>query len=290
MSNKPASGSKLAIVKSVIGIIIGAAVAAIGLEAFLVPNSLTDGGVVGISIIASEVFNMPLGVFLVIVNIPFIYLGYKKLGKLFAMSSAFGITILAMLTTVLHHDYIATTDPLLAAVFGGVVVGAGVGFVIRYGGTMDGSEIIAILADKRSPFSVGEIIMFINIFILGTAGFVFGWDKAMYSFVAYFVAYKVIDMTVEGLDESKSAWIVSTQHQKLGEVIQNELGRKVTYVEGQRATGHDADGMILTVISRIEEQKLKDILHRYDPHAFVVISNVHEVMGKNYLPKAHTSA
>ena len=290
MSHKPASGSKLAIVKSVLGIVIGAGIAAIGLEAFLIPNSLTDGGVVGVSIIASEVFNMPIGVFLILVNIPFIYLGYKKLGKLFALASMFGIAMLAGLTTVLHHDYIATTDPLLAAVFGGVVVGAGVGFVIRYGGTMDGTEIIAILGDKKLPFSVGEIIMFINIFILGTAGFVFGWDKAMYSFVAYFVAYKVIDMTVEGLDESKSAWIVSTQHQKLGEVIQAELRRKVTYIEGQRATGYESDGMILTVISRIEEQKLKDILHRHDPNAFVVISNVHEVMGKNYLPKPHLPA
>ncbi len=290
MSHKPASGSKLAIVKSVLGIVIGAGIAAIGLEAFLIPNSLTDGGVVGVSIIASEVFNMPIGVFLILVNIPFIYLGYKKLGKLFAVASMFGIAMLAGLTTVLHHDYIATTDPLLAAVFGGVVVGAGVGFVIRYGGTMDGTEIIAILGDKKLPFSVGEIIMFINIFILGTAGFVFGWDKAMYSFVAYFVAYKVIDMTVEGLDESKSAWIVSTQHQKLGEVIQAELRRKVTYIEGQRATGYESDGMILTVISRIEEQKLKDILHRHDPNAFVVISNVHEVMGKNYLPKPHLPA
>jgi len=290
MSHKPASGSKLAIVKSVLGIVIGAAIAATGLEAFLIPNSLTDGGVVGVSIIASEVFNMPIGVFLILVNIPFIYLGYKKLGKLFALASMFGIAMLAGLTTVLHHDYIATTDPLLAAVFGGVVVGAGVGFVIRYGGTMDGTEIIAILGDKKLPFSVGEIIMFINIFILGTAGFVFGWDKAMYSFVAYFVAYKVIDMTVEGLDESKSAWIVSTQHQKLGEVIQAELRRKVTYIEGQRATGYESDGMILTVISRIEEQKLKDILHRHDPNAFVVISNVHEVMGKNYLPKPHLPA
>ncbi len=290
MSHKPVSGSKLAIVKSVLGIVIGAGIAAIGLEAFLIPNSLTDGGVVGVSIIASEVFNMPIGVFLILVNIPFIYLGYKKLGKLFAVASMFGIAMLAGLTTVLHHDYIATTDPLLAAVFGGVVVGAGVGFVIRYGGTMDGTEIIAILGDKKLPFSVGEIIMFINIFILGTAGFVFGWDKAMYSFVAYFVAYKVIDMTVEGLDESKSAWIVSTQHQKLGEVIQAELRRKVTYIEGQRATGYESDGMILTVISRIEEQKLKDILHRHDPNAFVVISNVHEVMGKNYLPKPHLPA
>lgn len=285
----PATGSKLTALKSVLGIVVGAAIAAIGLEAFLVPNSLTDGGVVGVSIIASEVFNMPIGVFLVLVNIPFIYLGYKKLGKLFAVASSFGIAMLAGLTTLLHHDYIATTDPLLAAVFGGVVVGAGVGFVIRYGGTMDGTEIIAILADKKLPFSVGEVIMFINIFILGTAGFVFGWDKAMYSFVAYFVAYRVIDITVEGLDESKSAWIVSTQHQKLGAAIQAELGRKVTYVEGQRATGHDSDGMILTVISRIEEQKLKDILHRYDPNAFVVISSVHEVMGKNYLPKSRVA-
>lgn len=147
---------------------------------------------------------------------------------------------------------------------------------------MDGTEIVAILMDKKIPFSVGEIIMFANIFILGTAGFVFGWDKAMYSFIAYFVAYKVIDITVEGLDESKSVWIVSNEYQKIGHAIQRELGRKVTFVNAQRDATLAADGVILSVITRIEEQKLKEIIRAIDPNAFVVINNVHEVMGHNY--------
>lgn len=275
----------LSYIKQTIAIIIGALVAAIGLEAFIVPNHLTDGGVVGVSIIAAEVLSLPIGIFLFIINIPFIYLGYKRLGKHFALASIFGVSILSIATTVMHGHFIATPDPILAAVFGGTIVGAGVGFVIRYGGTMDGTEIIAILIDKKSPFSVGEIIMFINIFILGSAGFVFGWDKAMYSFIAYFVAFKVIDITVEGLDEAKSVWIVSAQYKKIGNAIQRELGRKVTYVNGRSESTLVSDGVILSVITRIEEQRLKEIIRAYDPKAFVVINNVHDVMGKNYSPR-----
>ncbi len=273
-------------IRQAIAIVIGAIIAAIGLEAFLVPNHLTDGGVVGISIIGAHITELPIGIFLFLLNLPFIFLGYRRLGKHFAAASIFGVIVLSIATTLLHHHFIATPDPILAAVFGGAIVGAGVGFVIRYGGTMDGTEIIAILIDKKSPFSVGEIIMFINIFILGSAGFVFGWEEAMYSFIAYFVAFKVIDITVEGLDESKSVWIVSDQYKKIGGAIQAELGRKVTYVNGRTDSELISDGVILSVITRIEEQKLKEIVRFYDKKAFVVISNVHDVMGKNYSPRA----
>lgn len=268
---------------------MGASVAAFGLEAFLIPNNLIDGGVVGVSIIAAHLANWPIGIFLVALNVPFIYLGYKKLGKLFAASSIFGIAILAILTSLLKGALTTTTDPLLAAVFGGAIVGAGVGFVIRYGGTMDGTEIVAILMDKKLPFSVGEIIMFANVFIMGMAGFVFGWDHAMYSFIAYFVAHKLIDVTVEGLDEAKSVWIVSNDYEKVGKAIERELGRKVTFVNAQRDTTLAADGVILSVITRIEEQKLKELVRRHDPRAFVVISNVHEVLGRNYTPNIKKS-
>jgi uncharacterized membrane-anchored protein YitT (DUF2179 family) len=272
-----------------ISITLGAAIAALGLETFLIPNHLTDGGVVGVSIISAHVSGLPIGIFLFFINLPFIYLGYKKLGRLFALSSLFGVAALSLMTGFTNSLFVVTADPILAAIFGGAIVGVGVGIVIRYGGTLDGTETIAILIDKQSSFSVGEVIMFMNLFILGSAGFIFGWDKAMYSLIAYFVAYKVIDITVEGLDESKSVWIISNEYKKIGRAIQQELGRKVTYVNGEDASGLISDGVILSVITRIEEQKLKAVVHACDPSAFVVISNVHEVMGKHFRlqPKAN---
>lgn len=266
-------------------VLSGAIVAASGLEAFLLPNNLLDGGVVGLSIISAEIFSVPLGIFLFLLNLPFIYLGFRRLGKNFAIASLSGITMLSVATILLHHIPKATDDVILAAIFGGAVVGFGVGLVIRNGATLDGAEVIAVLIDKRSPFSVGEIVMFMNVFIIGGAGFLFGWDNAMYSLIAYFVAYKVIDLTVEGLDESRSVWIVSTEYLNIGEAINDKLGRKVTYVNGKDVSGIVSDGVILSVITRIEEQRLKSIVHECDPNAFVVINSTHDVMGKNFISK-----
>lgn len=268
--------------KRIVAITLGAAIAALGLQAFLIPNHLTDGGIVGVSIIGSYVSGLPIGFFLCIVNLPFVYLGYKKLGRLFTAASLLGIVLLSIFAGLTEGLFVATSEPMLAAIFGGAIVGVGVGLVIRYGGTMDGTEIIAILVERKSPFSVGEVVMFMNLFILGTAGFIFGWNKAMYSLIAYFVAYKVMDITVEGLDESKSAWIVSNNYHAIGKAIHAELGRKVTYVNGQTVDGIVSNGVILVVITRIEEQKLKAAVRACDPSAFVVISNVHEVMGSQF--------
>lgn len=265
-----------------ISVTLGAVIAAVGLEFFLVPNNLIDGGIVGLSIISGTLAGLPIGIFLILLNLPFIYLGYKKLGRSFAVASIYGIVVLAIATYLMHSISIATTEPILAAVFGGAIVGLGVGLVIRFGGTLDGTEIVAILVDRRSPFSIGEIIMFMNLFIIGSAGFVFGWDEAMYSLIAYFVAYKVVDAAVEGLDESKSVWIISKEYSKIGAALQEGLGRKITYVNGERVPGVVSDGVILSVISRFEEQRMKTIVYECDPSAFVIINNVHEVMGKNF--------
>jgi uncharacterized membrane-anchored protein YitT (DUF2179 family) len=248
------------------------------LQFFLIPNHLTDGGVVGLSIIGSHLFNTPIGIFLLLLNIPFLYLGLKKLGKEFALYSIFGIFILALLTTIIHSTVAATTDPILAAVFGGAIVGIGVGLVIRHGGTIDGADTVAILIDKKTPFSIGEAIMFINLFILTASGFVFGWDNAMYSMIAYFVAHKAIDVTVEGLDESKSVWIVSKKYEVIGKAIQAEIGEKVTYVNGKKVNGIISDGVMLVVVTRMQEMKLKALIRRYDRRAFVVISGAHEII------------
>ncbi|MDF2719566.1 MAG: hypothetical protein K0R28_6491, partial [Paenibacillus sp.] len=172
--------SKIQIARRAVFIFLGAALVSVGLEIFLVPNNIIDGGVVGISIICQHLTGLPLGMFLTLINLPFLLLGYKQIGKTFAISTLYGVIVMSIGTALLHPVEPLTIDPLLAAVFGGIILGIGVGIVIRVGGSLDGTEIVAILLNKKSPFSVGEIVMFFNFFILGSAGFVFGWDRAMY--------------------------------------------------------------------------------------------------------------
>lgn len=170
----------------------------------------------------------------------------------------------------------------LAAIFGGMILGIGVGIVIRYGGSLDGTEILAILASKKLPFSVGEIVMFFNLFILGSAGFVFTWDRAMYSILAYFVAYKSMDVVIAGLDESKFVWIISDEFQDIGDAILHRLGRGVTYLTGEGAYSGDDKKVIFCVINRLEEAKLKDIVKDYDTSAFLAIGDIAEVRGGRF--------
>lgn len=216
-------------IKRALLITIGSVLMAVGLEIFLVPNSVIDGGIVGIAIILSHLFQIKLGLLLFLLNLPFFFVGYKQIGKTFAISTIYGVSIMSVATFLLHPISPLTDDPLLAAVFGGIVLGIGVGMVIRNGGSLDGTEVLAILMHNRLPLSVGQIVMFFNIFILGSAGFVFGWDRAMYSLIAYFIAFKMMDLTIEGFDETKSVWIFSDRFEEIGDALLHHLGRGVTY-------------------------------------------------------------
>ncbi len=267
-------------------LVMGAGLVSVALEIFLVPNAIIDGGITGISIITSHLTGLPLGIFLFFFNLPFLFLGYKQIGKTFALSTLFGVAIMSIGTYFLHPVKPLTIDPLLAAVFGGVILGIGVGLVIRVGGSLDGTEIVAILLTKRLPFSVGEIVMGCNIFILGSAGFVFGWDHAMYSLIAYFIAYKVIDITIEGFNESKAVWVISDDFRDIGEAIMSRLGRGVTYMNGEGGFTGGAKTVIFCVITRIEEAKLKTIVGEIDRNAFVAVGNIHDVRGGRFKKKA----
>ncbi|MEH7086993.1 YitT family protein [Neobacillus drentensis] len=277
--------TKRKILQRILLITLGAALMAVGLEIFLVPNNVIDGGITGISIMLSYVTGWKLGMFLFILNIPFFFIGYKQIGKTFALSTLYGIIILSIGTTLLHPVPAFTQDILLATVFGGIVLGIGVGLVIRYGGSLDGTEILAILFNKKLPFSVGEIIMFFNLFILACAGFVFTWDRAMYSLIAYFVAYKTIDITITGLDESKSVWIISDNAKQIGDAIMNRLGRGVTYINGEGAYSGDDKKVIFCVINRLEEAKLKEIVTENDDSAFLAVADIAEVRGGRFKKK-----
>lgn len=258
---------------------IGSILAATGLECFLIPNNIIDGGVVGISIMLSYLTGDSLGIFILCLNIPFLLLGYKHIGKTFVLSTLFSISSLSIWVTILHPVPVLTEDLMLAAVFGGIVLGIGVGLIIRYGGSLDGTEIIAIILDKRTGFSVGEIVMFFNIFILSSAGLIFGWDKAMYSLIAYFIAFKMIDITIEGLDETKAVIVISESSDLIAEKVMARLGRGVTFLNGKGGYSGEERSVLYLVVTRLEIVKLKNIIDEIDESAFVTISDVHEVMG-----------
>ncbi|GEK32786.1 YitT family protein [Kurthia sibirica] len=273
------------IIMRFIFITIGALIMACGLELVLIPNSLIDGGVTGIAMMVSHLTGMSLGLFLFLFNLPFLYLGYKQIGRSFAIYVAYGIAILSIATTFIPHGYAITNDTLLATVVGGIMLGLGVGIAIRAGGCLDGSETLAILFNKKLPFSVGQIILFMNLFILGSAGFIFGFDRAMYSLIAYFIAFKTIDLVSEGFNQTKSIWIISDKSEIIGDKIMFRLGRGVTYLNGRGGYSKDQKDVIFCVINRLEEAKLKTIVEEIDPGAFLAFSNMTEMQGGNFKKK-----
>ena len=272
--------------KKYVMLFAGAVIAAIGLEIFLIPNNIIDGGVVGISIMCTAITGVPFGVFLVLLNLPFLYLGYKYIGKNFAFATLFSICLLSVWSSFFEPVAQITDDFFLAAIFGGIIDGLGVGLIIRAGGSLDGTEIVAIIADKHSSFSVGEVVMFMNLFILSGAGFLFGWDKAMYSLVAYYVISKMIDVVVKGLDESYAVMVVADNYQEISAALMNRLGRGVTILHGEGGYTGDEKKILYSVVTRLEVDKLKEIVREKDDSAFVTINPVHDIIGGRFKKKA----
>ena len=256
--------------KNILLLALGTAIAAIGLELFLIPNNVIDGGV------------WKLGIFLIAFNIPFLYLGYKQIGKKFAISTIIGICFLSLWSAFFEQFPKVTDDSFLAAIFGGVIDGIGVGLVMRAGGSLDGTEIVAIIADRRSVFSVGEVVMFINLFILSGAGLLFGWDKAMYSLFAYFVISKMIDIVLRGFEESYAVMIVTNDPFEITKQLNDKLKRGVTLLHGAGGYTGDSKEVLYTVVTRLEVDKLKEIVLEIDERAFVTIQTVHDIVGGRF--------
>lgn len=273
-------------VKKYLIIFVGAIIAAIGLEIFLIPNNVIDGGVVGLSIMASAITDMPLGIFLVVLNLPFLYIGYTQIGKNFTIATLIAILFLSAWSAFFEPIPKLTSDPFLAAIFGGIIDGIGVGLIIRAGGSLDGTEIVAIIMDKKSVFSVGEVVMFINLFILSSAGLLFGWDKAMYSLVAYFVISKMIDVVIKGLDESYAVMIVTNEHDEITSALNDRLGRGVTLLHGKGGYTGQSKEVLYCVVTRLEVDKLKEIVLEKDENAFVTINAVHDIVGGRFKKKS----
>jgi len=270
------------IVKRFIFITIGSVMMGVALELFLVPFDIIDGGIAGVSIMLSALTPLPLSLYLFIINVPFLILGYKQLGKTFAISTLYGITVMSLTTAMLHHVEAFPDDKLLAVLFGGMILGAGVGLVIRYGGALDGIEIVSILISKKLRMAVGQVIMLFNVIIFLVAGFVFEWSSAMYSMVTYYIAIKVIDIVVEGLEESKSVTIISKEYDEISQSIVDRLGRSTTLLQATGGYSGEDTKVIYCVVSRLELAKLKGIVQAIDEKAFIAVEHVSDVMGGNF--------
>lgn len=269
----------VSIIRKILGLTIGAIIYSAGLNLFLIPNHIIDGGITGISLLVQALTGVPFSLLIVALNLPFFYLGYRRLGAGLAVSSTYAIVVLSLFSSIFEEMKPATTDPFLSTIFGGIIIGIGVGIVIKSGGSTDGTEIIAIWMDSKSSFSVGEIIMFFNFFILGAAGFVFSWNSAMYSLIAYFICSRMIDAVSTGLDSSKGIFIVTTKYDKVSDAIVHDMHRAVTRLHGQGGFLKDDKDVLYCVVTRLEVTKLKQVVHGIDPSAFLSVFDVQEVQG-----------
>lgn len=263
--------------------IIGGLIAAYGLESVLIPNNVSDGGVTGISIVGSQLTGLPLGIFIGVLNIPFVYLGYKQIGKSFAILSVTGIASLSVGTVIMHHvPTIIEGDALLITVVGGIILGFGMGISLRNGGALDGIDMLAVLLSRKLPFGTSDLILFLNTFVFIVVSTVFGLQGAVLSAIAYFIASKVIHIVEEGLSGAKTFKIITSEPQEMVETIRDRLGRSATLNQIQGAYSNESYYEITCVINRLEERKIKDIIDDVDPKAFVVVYEVTEVKGGNF--------
>lgn len=257
---------------------IGAIIAAFAIEEFLVPCTILDGGIVGIGIMLSSLTGIALSVFTIVFNLPFLILGSKRLGKMFILKSGFAMVIFSIFLAVFAPLSNATDEYLLAVSFGGVILGCGVGLVIKCGGCLDGTEAVAILLNKKYKIPVGNTVLVINILIFIAAGFLFGFDRAMYSLLTYFITSKVLDIVESGMDQAKAAMIITNDAKEISEKIYQRLGRTVTIMEGEGLVS-GKKVVLYCVLTRFEIRELKDIIREVDSSAFIAVSDVSEIIG-----------
>ncbi len=263
-------------------IIIGIFSAAFGLESFLLPNTFIDGGATGISLLISEITAVPLWILIVLVNIPFLVLGYRVIGRAFTIKAIAAILGLALVLALVQFPEV-TQDKLLVAVFGGFFLGAGIGLSIRGGSVLDGTEVLAIFLSRKMSVKIGDVIILINILIFLAAAYLLSVETALYSMLTYLAASKTLDFVVEGIEEYTGVTIISLKSEEIRRVITEKLGRGLTVYKA--TGGYGKEGMrneydvIYTVITRLEIRKLNIEVSKIDPNAFVVMSSINDTKG-----------
>ncbi len=261
-------------------IILGAMLAAYSLDTFLIPNNILDGGVTGISIIVSKVFSIPISLLVILINIPFVYIGYRNLGKSFLMRTIVSMVTFSLALSFFESFHEVTDEILLATIFGGVLLGIGVGLIIRVGACVDGTESVALVISKKTSLSVGQIVMIFNFIIYSIAALTFGIDRALYSVLTYFITFKVIDLVSEGLEQAKAALIVTEKGTDMANEIYKRLGRTITKINGSGLLSGEKEVMYC-VLTRIEVFELKKIANEMDESAFITILDVSDIIGNH---------
>lgn len=272
------------LIRDIFLIVLGIASAAFGLESFLLPSNFIDGGATGISLLVSEITNIPLYWLLLLVNIPFIFLAFKVINKQFAIKTALAITGLAITLATVHFPEV-THDKFLVAVFGGFFLGAGIGMSVRGGAVIDGTEVLAIFLSRKMGTTIGDVIIMINVVIFCAAAYFLSIEAALYSMVTYLAASRTLDFVIEGIDEYTGVTIVSTHSTEIRQMIIDVMRRGVTIYNGKMGFGKKGENqqkqidIIYTVITRLELNKLNTEIKRIDENAFVVMSSVKDTKG-----------
>jgi uncharacterized membrane-anchored protein YitT (DUF2179 family) len=258
----------------------GAFLAALSLKMFIQPNDLIDGGITGIAMILSRLYGTSYLVpALILLNIPFIYLAYRYIRRIFVIHMSIALLLFASALYLLQGVTPFVGDTLEVIFFGGALLGIGSGLIIRYGGCLDGSEILAILVHRKKGFTVGQIILGLDFFIFGAYGWIFqDWHIALKSFMMFIVAFKMIDMVMAGLNELKSVLIISTKPKHLSEAIISQMGLGLTVLHGKGGFSGNSKDILFVIVERLDLSDLKELVLQEDPQAFMTIENLHEVV------------
>ncbi len=255
------------------------------LKGFLLPNGFIDGGVTGMSILIYKKLTVPISLSLIVFNLPFIFIGYKKIGKSFAVQTLLAVLLLALGMHFLPTYAIPTSNLILVALFGGIFIGLGIGLAIKGGCVLDGMEVIADYTHKKSGFSTSEIVMLFNTTLFILAAFVFSPEQAMYSIITYFTAMKISDYVVDGFEEYTALSVISGKHDLVKSIIVNDFNKAISVYKGERGylpasfdIKHDCD-IVMTIVTRLEIHRMRLAILEADPNAFIFIQSIKEVTG-----------
>lgn len=280
--------------RNIFQIIIGVLLATLAMKGFMIPNRFMDGGITGISILLHEFSHINISILIITLNVLFIYLGYRSIGKTFAVQTAIAVGLLSLGLVFIEIPSI-THDKLLIAIFGGMLMGIGVGLVIRGGGVIDGAEVVAVFTKRRTGFSNSEIILLFNTIIFAIAAFKLGIETAMYSLITYFTATRATYYVVDGIEEFTAMNIISAKEEEIKNLLVTEFGKGITVYKGERGylpgsfdIRTDCE-IIVTIVTRLEIKQIQDAIVEIDPRAFMYVQSIKEAAGGILKEKSHHS-
>lgn len=279
MLKKLVRGFKIA---NIAGIALGSLISALALNLLLVPNQIAPGGASGLAVVLFYLFQIPVSAVLLLINVPLFFLGWHVLGPRFGINTLAGSLLLPAFVALTEHLTPVTDDLLLAAIYGGILLGIGIGIVFRFQGTTGGTALAAQILHRYTGFTVGQSLLGIDFVVVALAGIVFDAELAMYALIALTVSIRVIDMVQQGLRRAKAAFIISETTRKIADTVLEQLQRGATILDGHGAWSRKEREVLMVVVSSSEVSKLKNLVAELDPLAFVIVTDIHEVLGEGF--------